>query len=424
VMNVRRMLRAAVLLGSLLVAPAGTRAAPATTTLNFWVIDDGSIMQDLVSTYNNEHSAVHVRTYVVPRERFVSRFNAAVRAGTGPDLADLDLIDTPNFTAAGLLVDVTARARRLPFFHRLAPAFTRLATYDGKVFALPLLGNSSVLVYNKTLFRRAGLDPNRPPATWSAIEQDARKISALGAGYYGYDFAGSNAGVIAYTFLPLIWASGGDVLDANGTHATLIATPQVRAALAFYRRLWIDGLVPPGAKDDVGNLAVSEFAAGTVGITILGDPYLQGLENQQDPALDFGVGYIPGQNGGRSAFAGGENVAIVRGTPHTAAAWDFISWCLGEVAQQTIIVDGWGDPVRADMLLNTDFNADGRRLLAAQALFEGRAPYTVPYFALFNDQAGPLLSLFRQAVFDGQIDTAIGTAQQHFTQILRHTSLG
>jgi multiple sugar transport system substrate-binding protein len=70
-------------------------------------------------------------------------------------------------------------------------------------------------------------------------------------------------------------------------------------------------------------------------------------------------------------------------------------------------------------LSNTEFLWDGRRLLAAQALFEGRAPYTVPYFALFNDHAGPLLSLFRQAVFDGQIDTAIDTAQQRFTQILQ-----
>ena len=419
-MNALRMIWTAVLLSSQLALPTGMHAAPATTSLNFWVSDQSQFMQQLVSSYNYAHSAVQVAITYVPADRYVTRFSAAVRAGTGPDIADMDLINTPNFAAGGLLADITAQARRLPYFHQLSPAHMRLATYHGKIFALPLIGNSSVLVYNKALFRKAGLDPNRPPATWSAIEQDARKITALGNGYYGYSFAGTDAGVIAYTFLPLIWASGGDVLDPSGTRAILTAAPQVRAALAFYHRLWIDGLVPPGARtDNWYQQQFSGFASGTVGMTILGDPLIGTLIQQQDPLIDFGVGYIPGQNGGRSAFAGGENVAIVRGSPHAAAAWDFVNWCLEVYAQRDVTVQDGADPVRTDLLYNTDFDGDARRLLAAHAVFEGRAPYTVPYFALFNDQAGPLLSLFDQAVFDGRIDTAIAKAQQRFTQILR-----
>ena len=83
-------------------------------------------------------------------------------------------------------------------------------------------------------------------------------------------------------------------------------------------------------------------------------------------------------------------------------------------------MQGSDDPVRSDVLPQNYLNWDSRRLLAAQAVFAGRAPYAVPYFALFNDQAGPLLALFDQAVFDGQIDTAIARAQQSFSQILRH----
>ena len=58
------------------------------------------------------------------------------------------------------------------------------------------------------------------------------------------------------------------MLDPSGTQAILTTSPQVRAALAFYRRLWVDGVVPPSAPNDGGNLQENGFFSGTVGMVI------------------------------------------------------------------------------------------------------------------------------------------------------------
>ena len=66
---------------------------------------------------------------------------------------------------------------------------------------------------------------------------------ALGEDTYGFYFSGACAGCNAFTFLPLIWASGGDVLSEDATTPTL-EDPAVRAALEFYHQMWADGLMP------------------------------------------------------------------------------------------------------------------------------------------------------------------------------------
>jgi len=48
----------------------------------------------------------------------------------------------------------------------------------------------------------------------------------------------------------------------------------------------------------------------------------------------------------------------------------------------------------------------------------GRTPYSVHYNQLINDQNGPWNAMLQKAFFGGQIDQAVSTAQQQFTQIL------
>ena len=128
----------------------------------------------------------------------------------------------------------------------LSPSHVRLARYEGDLYGLPFTAEGSILLYNKNLFEQAGLDPDSPPTTWEELYDAAVAIDALGDDIYGYYFAGSCAGCNAFTYLPLIWASGGDVLNEDGTESTVAVDPTVRAALEFYKQMWDEGLIPPG----------------------------------------------------------------------------------------------------------------------------------------------------------------------------------
>jgi sn-glycerol 3-phosphate transport system substrate-binding protein len=59
------------------------------------------------------------------------------------------------------------------------------STADGKLLSMPFNSSTPVLYYNKDAFKKAGLDPNAPPKTWSDVEQYAKKFLA-GGGQCGF----------------------------------------------------------------------------------------------------------------------------------------------------------------------------------------------------------------------------------------------
>ena len=83
-----------------------------------------------------------------------------------------------------------------------------LATYQGKEYGVPYWADLSVLWYNKTLFKQAGLNPDNPPTTYAQILSDAQAINKLGHGINGFTFAGDCQGCLGFTVQPGIWADG------------------------------------------------------------------------------------------------------------------------------------------------------------------------------------------------------------------------
>ncbi len=77
-------------------------------------------------------------------------------------------------------MNITKYVNALPYKNALSPGHLALATIGTQYYGVPYLADLSVLWYNKTLFARAGLNPNNPPTNYAQIVTDAEKISALG----------------------------------------------------------------------------------------------------------------------------------------------------------------------------------------------------------------------------------------------------
>ncbi len=420
-MKMRAIFGAAALIGAVSVAAAPARQVQAATTLNFWIrASDQSFTQPLVNAYNKSHST-QVKLTIIPNNNFVTKFGTSVAGGQAPDLIGIDLIYMPAFDAANEMTDITSIAHKLSYFSKLSPSHIRLATYQSKLYGVPFSAEGSILLYNKGLFHQAGLDANSPPKTWAQIEAYSKKITALGHGTTGYYYPGACAGCNVFTFLPYIWASGGDVTNASGTQATLTTSAPVKQALSFYHRLWTENQVSPGAKSDNGASWFTGFQAGKVGMTGGGAFEISTLKAQY-PKIDFGVTYIPGQNGGWSSFAGGDTIGIPRGSTHVSEAFGFITWCLATSQQLTYFAKVGTVPVRTDLTSNQYSKADPRFMIAANAMAHGRTPYSVHYNQVFNDLNGPWNGMLQKAFFSGQIDQAVSTAQQQFNQLLSSSS--
>jgi len=397
---------------------AGEAAAPvAGSTISFWSRDGGQVepLRKMVDAWNADH-ANQIELTVIPAADYMTKVGASVGAGAPPDLMAVDLIYVPQFAAADQLTDITEFSKALSYFDNLSPSHVRLATFEDKIYGLPFNAEGSYLIYNKDLFTKAGLDPDKPPTTWAEIADAAKKITALGDDNYGFYFSGACPGCNAFTFLPLIWANGGDVLSADGATATL-TDPSVKAALEFYRQMWADGVIPPGAQADTGTDFTNAFTSGKIGMAGTGAFAINNLK-ANFPDINFGVTFLPGEKGGESSFAGGDSIAIPAGSKFPAEAFEFIKWVTSDDVQLGFYAKENSLPVRTDLADNEYFKQDPRLTTAAQAMGMGRTPYTVVYNQLFNDSNGPWLKMIQTAVFDGKVDEAIATAQDEFTKII------
>jgi multiple sugar transport system substrate-binding protein len=378
---------------------------PATGTMTLWARDtQKAFMGALADAYNRTHKA-QVKVSIIPSAQFVQKFGTAAASGNAPDIASIDLVYLPYFASQGALTDITDLANSLPYKNSLSPAHRKLATYQGKTYALPFTAEASVLYYNRTLFKKAGIA--NPPTNFAQMEADAKKIRALGSKYYGFAFAGSCSGCNIFEFAPHVWASGGDVLSSDGKKA-MFDSPQVTDALSFYHRLWTDGVMPSGVKNDAGTFQPTAFSSGKVGMVQLGAFAVSTFEKAK---VDFGVAPIVGKDGGTASFAGGDEIAIPTASKNKAGAQEFIKWATSEPAQ-TVLAKAGIVPVRTDLVDKIYGSIDPRYKLLGHSMGKGRTPYSVVENAIINDNNGPWAKMINEAVFKGDIQQAQAAGQK------------
>lgn len=387
--------------------------------INVWTRDSGAaIVNGLAERWNAMNKDDQVKVTVIPIDQFVTKFALAVSSGDVPDVVGVDLIYTPAFIKQGLLEDISDIAAKLPFKDKLSAAHLRLGTSaDGKLFALPFSAEGSVLVYNKGLFKKAGLDPDSPPKNWAEIQDAARKINALGDDTFGFYFSGACSGCNAFTFAPYVWADGGALFDDATQKPTLKGNGSLKGALSFYHDMWKEGLMPETARNDNGANFIATFTTGKVGMVGSGAFAINVLKNDH-PDLEFGLANLSGSRDGISSFAGGDNIAIPRGANNKEGAGEFIAWVLSEEVQLEEFAAKGQIPVRTDLVDNKYFDAEPRAKVSAHGMAVGRTPYSVKYNELFNDPNGPWLAMLQKAIFEGDIDGALEDAQNAFEYIL------
>ncbi len=409
-------------------APSGTSTpsvapsvAPpvAPVTLQMWGRADlQAFLPAVVDAFNANHTNVQVKLTLIPDDQVVQKFTAAAAGGTGPDIVSVDLATVASYAQNGWFSDITDKANALTYKSTLSPSHLALATVNSKIYALPFTADVSVLNYNKDLFTKAGLDPNKPPTTWAEIQADATAIRKLGGTTYGFYFSGACAGCMAFTFLPFTWANGADVLSGTGANVkpTISPNPQLKSALEFFHTLWTSGVVDPEAKTDTGTDQFGPFSSGNVGMYIQGTFPLASLKKDH-PNINWGATVIPGTTSGSAAFTGGDSIALTKQSDaHAAEAWTALSWMTD--AGQKVLAQQGVLPTRSDIAASDYAAQDPRLAVFANALKVGHTPNVTIVSQLFYDGNGPWGALVYDAIFNGNIDAAMQTCQTKMEKLL------
>ncbi|OWT66334.1 sn-glycerol-3-phosphate ABC transporter substrate-binding protein UgpB [Candidimonas nitroreducens] len=172
---------------TLMMAAAGS--AHATTEITWWYSNTGALsdrIQNMVADFNKSQSDYKVKAiYKGGYDESMSAAIAAYRAGNAPNILQVFEVGTATMMhAKGAIVSVTKLMKDAgekfdpkAYVPAVASYYT---TNKGEMLSLPFNSSTTVFFYNKDLFAKAGLDPEKPPVTWKDVEADAKKLKAAG----------------------------------------------------------------------------------------------------------------------------------------------------------------------------------------------------------------------------------------------------
>jgi multiple sugar transport system substrate-binding protein len=405
----KRRIAATALISAMMVSSAWAE------TVTMWVRSGiGDSFKEVVKAYNAKGGDT-VEMTEVPFAELVQKYATAIAGGQAPDALSLDLIYNPAFAAAGQLEDLTDWAKSLPYFNSLSPSHVKLGTYDDKIYGLPLSVETSIFAWNKDLYKKAGLDPEKAPASWDEITANAEKIRALGGDTYGFYFSGGGCGgCMIFTFTPLVWGAGADILSVDGKTATL-DTPEMRKAIEIYRNLVAKDTVPAGSASDNGVNFLS-FTNGKIGQQSLG-AFAIGTLVTQHPEINFGVTLIPSVDGKTSSFAGGDNFVVTKGTPRIEAVKKFLEYTYSPEGQKIMAKFG-SLPTRSDIADEVLAGLDPRLKVGIEAIKVAKTPYTLQFNDLINSSNGPWATFINAAIYGDDVDGAFANAQSEMQSII------
>jgi multiple sugar transport system substrate-binding protein len=242
---------------------------------------------DLIDRFERANPGTTVRLEVQSWDDINDVVRTKVQGGKAPDILNIDAFAA--FAKDGLLyrADEVASPATLA---DLQDGFRDNAGIDGTQYAFPLIASTRTLFYNKDLFARAGIAA--PPKTWAELLADAREISALGGGVYGYGMPLGREEAQAETSIWTFGAGGDWARDGKITVDTPENLAGVRQMQTMVRAKATQP--DPGATNRTPLLNV--FVQGRLGM-IEGLVVTPGQIEAKNPRLRWGTAPIPTRDG-------------------------------------------------------------------------------------------------------------------------------
>lgn len=234
-------------------------------------------------------------------------FPARLAGGQIETVFLVQFTDPNGLIARDQVADMTEVVRSWEHFDDLNPNALRVfEDAEGRIYGVPSSGYALGLVYNRTLFEAAGLDPNDPPRTWDEVREYARQLTDRSRGVAGFaQLSTANAGGWHFTAYYYSFGGGELVEQQNGEWvATFNDETGVQVLQMIKDMRWEDQVLTDEVlltQDNTKELMAAERAAMMIiPAGAVGDMVVQYGVN----AEDFGAGPLP-QAGGNATLIGG-----------------------------------------------------------------------------------------------------------------------
>ncbi|MFJ9820301.1 extracellular solute-binding protein [Streptomyces sp. NPDC101151] len=317
-------------------------------TITWWdtsnATNEAPTYKALVSQFEAANKDIKVKYVNVPFDQAQNKFDTAAGSKGAPDILRSEVGWTPAFAKKGYFLPLDG-TDALTEQGKFEPNLIKQAQYEGKTYGVPLVTDTLALVYNKALFKKAGI--TEAPKTWDELKSDAAKVKAK-AGVDGY--WGSTQAYYAQSFL---YGEGTDTVDATAKKITVNSATAKKAYGTWLNLFSGKGLHKADTTADAYAHIQDAFVNGKVAAIVQGPWEITNFYKGKafTDKSNLGIATVPaGASGKAGAPTGGHNLSVYAGSDkaHQAAALKFVEFMTSAKSQETIALKNSTLPTRGD----------------------------------------------------------------------------
>ena len=316
---------------------------------------EDALLTDSIAAFKAANPSVNVKWEPIAQD-YETVLKTNLAAGTEADVfyADIGWIDSLMKTGKLLALD-DYMAKTGTKTSDFVPSLINAFSYNGKVYGIPKDFNTLGLVYNKDLFKAAGVAEPTNDWTWTDLQTAAKKLTTGGV-------VGLSLPADAARFMPFLWQAGGDLANINNAAGI--------AAVDYYTGFEAkDGLSKLPSELGMG-WAGEAFEKGKAAMVFEGG-WLPADLNNNFKTVNYGVVQMPKGSAAKSNLIFTVSYSISAKSKNPNAAWALANYLTGSDNQAKVLKAGFALPTR-QALASSITNVNSK------AIFDG-APYGKPF---------------------------------------------
>ena len=358
-------------------SPQATGSVTGPVNLTMWVgytppppVNESSeylSIKDIADRFTASHPNIHIELRYVNSDYALQKATVALQGNKQPDISYQYGTNMPQLAQTPKLVDLTDRVQQGGFnWPDFFEGERAVATVDGRVLGIPALVDNLAVVYNRDLFRRAGVPEPSPDWTWDDLAAAAKAIDDPQNKIFGLVFPADGSETMVWQWEAMLWEAGGDILNQDNTQAMFNSEAGMRAA-SVLQRMQQDGSLYLDFHPDSGKYG-ELFNSGKIGMVITGPWDLAGF-----PDVNYGVQFMPSfdPGGPHTTIAGPDNWVIFdNGPERVEAAWEFLSFL---ASPENVLRDSLKTghlPTRASVQQMPEFSKFGQKFPGSDVFAE------------------------------------------------------
>ena len=198
---------------AVLLAGRAANAAPRSVTMWHIYSNPADMIHLGMDKFNAAQSDYVLEQRIIPYTQINPELIRALATGSAPDLVVINDPDIASYASQGQFLDLTDRvaASKVIEVAKFFPGPRTSDQWRGRRYSVAREVNTLALYYNADMFRANGLDPDKPPTTWSGLKDAAAKLTDPAKHIFGLGFCAHQSEQSVFQFLPFLWQAGGSI---------------------------------------------------------------------------------------------------------------------------------------------------------------------------------------------------------------------